>query len=138
MLTSCGICVVVISTLATLVSVFPGTFLGIFVKEPEIIAAGTVKLRIISWSYILYAVSEVILGCLRGMKKTTFTTAINIISICGVRLMWIWAVCPMDPQNTTLLYLCYPVSYIFSLTALAIYYCKVRKSAQANLAAQTA
>ena len=138
MFTSCGICVAVLTLMSTLFTLFPGTFLGIFVKEPQVIAAGTVKLRILAWSYLLYAVSEVILGCLRGMKQTTITTAINIISICGVRLLWIWLVCPMDPMNTTLLYLCYPVSYVFSLSALAFFYIKARKTAQKKLEAQTA
>lgn len=138
LLTSCGICTVFISVMATLMSVFPATFLGIFVKDPLVIAAGTVKLRIMSWSYVLYALSEVILGCLRGMRRTTLTTAINIISICGVRLMWIWIVCPMDPTNTMLMYLCYPVSYIFSLSSLIVFYCIVRKKVRNNLSFQAA
>lgn len=129
MLTSCGISVTVICALSLMLSIFPDFFLSIFVKDPVVITAGRVKLGIMSWSYALYAIAEILIGCLRGMRRTTLTTAINIISICGVRLLWIWLICPLDPTSTTLLYLCYPVSYTFSIVALVIFYALVRKQA---------
>lgn len=127
MIVSCGISAGVLSLVSLAFTIWPTSFLQIFNDDPTVIAAGTIKLRIMSWSYVLYAISEVVLGCLRGMKKTGFTTFINVFSICGVRLLWIWLVCPFDPTNAGLLYLCYPVSYIFSLTALFIFYLKTRK-----------
>jgi Na+-driven multidrug efflux pump len=119
--TSVAICAGSITLITIIFTIWPEPFLRIFTDDPEVIKAGTVKLLIMSWSYILYAVSEVMIGCLRGMRKTTYSTAINIFSICGIRLLWIWFICPLSPKSASLLYLCYPVSYVFSLTALGIY-----------------
>jgi len=139
MLISCGICVGVLGLMSAVFTIWPAPFLGIFNSDPAVISSGTIKLVIMSWSYILYAVSEVILGCLRGMRRTAWSTAINIFSICGVRLIWIWWICPLQPDNVGLLYLCYPVSYVFSLTALGIHYFISRKNilkkAEARLSA---
>ena len=129
---SSGICITAIGLLSLLLTLFPSTFLSIFVKDPDVIRAGTVKMVIMAWSYILYAVSEVFLGCLRGMRCTTFTTVINVIRICGIRLLWIWVICPLQPDNTVLLYLCYPVSYVFSLSSLGYYYFRMRRKAMSK------
>ena len=120
--TSLAVCVSTIAVICTAYTIWPTFFLRIFTDKEEVVKTGTVKLVIMCWSYILYAISEIFLGCLRGMKKTAFSTFVNIFSICGVRLLWIWCICPFDPKNAALLYYCYPISYIFSLTALSLYF----------------
>lgn len=122
LISSLSICTGVIVAICTVYTLWPDTFLQIFVSDDTIINYGREKLLIMAWSYVLYAISEIFLGCLRGMKKTTFSTVINIFSICGIRLLWIWCICPFDPQSAKLLYCCYPISYIFSLAALATYF----------------
>lgn len=137
LITSLGICCSVVALLSVVLTIWPTPFLAIFNTDPDVIRAGTPKLIIMSWSYVLYAASEIVLGCLRGMKKTAFSTAINIFCICGIRLLWLWCICPMDSTNASLLYFCYPVSYIFSLTALALYYIKEKNAALARNAVTT-
>lgn len=119
---SLGICSGVIILISSAYTIWPSAFLRIFNDDPQVIKDGTVKLLIMAWSYVLYAISEIFLGCIRGLKKTTFSTAVNIFSICGVRLLWIWCVCPLDPGNAGLLYCCYPISYVFSCAALMWYF----------------
>jgi putative MATE family efflux protein len=133
--TSIGLCCVFMSVVSLALTLWPTPFLTIFNADPDVIEAGTVKLVIMAWSYVIYAASEVVTGCLRGMRKTSITTGINIFCICGIRLLWIWCVCPMAPENYGLLYLCYPVSYIFSLVALSIYYVIVNKDLARKAAA---
>lgn len=132
LLRSMCICSGVMGIASVAFTIWPEPFLRIFNDDPAVIEAGTIKLIIMSWSYILYAISEVVLGCLRGMRKTVFSTGINIFSICGIRLLWIWFVCPLNPTSVGLLYFCYPVSYIFSLTALGIYYIRIRRNMDRN------
>ncbi len=134
MFTSLGICCTIIALLSVVFTLCPEPFLSIFNKESAVIAAGTEKLIIMSWSYVLYAASEIVLGCLRGMRKTAYSTAMNIFCICGIRLLWLWFICPLDPTNAALLYFCYPVSYVFSLVSLSVYYAKVRKGIDAKKA----
>lgn len=136
--TSLGLCCAFLSLISLVLTLWPSPFLAIFNTDPEVIKAGAVKLIIMCWSYVVYAASEVVLGCLRGMRKTTVSTGINIFCVCGIRLLWIWCVCPMAPMNYGLLYLCYPISYILSLTALFIYYIIARKELEKIKAEATA
>ena len=121
------LCVSITALAAAVVSVFPAFFIGIFDKDPAVIKSGTDKLILMAWSYILYGVVDVFMGCLRGMRQTAYPSLINIFCVCGIRVIWVWFILPFDPMNQILLYSCYPISYIFSLSALMIYYFKFRK-----------
>ena len=121
------ICVIFMVISATGITFFPEFFIRIFNTDPEVIVIGSLKLRIISWSYLLYGVTEVTIGALRGMKKSSVPTAINVVCICVLRVAWVMFVCPMDPDNLMLLYFCYPVSYICSTAALIVYFLHCRK-----------
>ena len=114
-------------SLCSIVTLFPRQLLSIFNTDPEVIELGIPKLLIVGWGYVLYGVSETMLACLRGMRKTAVPTALNVFCICIVRVLWVWFVFPIYPV-TTVLYLCYPVTYVLSVTALGIYYIKVYKT----------
>ncbi len=129
-----GICVAFVSICATLITITPGTFIAIFNTDPQVIASGSEKLIIMAWSYVLYGISESTMGCLRGLKKTTVPSSINIVCVCVVRVLWIYLVCPIAPLSQQLLYTCYPVSYLCSTVGLIAYYIIVRK--KINLAQQ--
>lgn len=121
-LSAAGISSSIMVILAIVASFTPKTLLGIFNSEPDVVAAGAQKMMIMCWSYVLYAVSEVLLGCLRGMRKGTIPTTINIAGICMTRVLWILFVFPMNSANILFLYLCYPLSYVISVSAMVIYY----------------
>jgi len=91
-----------------------------------VISAGIPKMLIVGWAYILYGISEIVLACLRGMRKTAIPTALNVFCICVVRVIWVLMIFPLYP-TTTVLYMCYPVSYVLSISALGIYYAKTYK-----------
>ncbi len=112
---------------ATCITLKPALFIGIFNTEPDVIAMGTPKLIIISWSYLLYGISEVAIGTLRGIRKSSVPTTINVLCVCVLRVFWVWFICPFDADNPILLYWCYPISYIFSTSSLLIYYFHCRK-----------
>lgn len=120
-------CVIFMILSATVITLFPKFFISIFNTDPDVITFGTIKLKIISWSYLLYGVTEVTIGTLRGMKKSSAPTAINVVCICVLRILWVMFICPIDPDNLVLLYFCYPVSYICSTTALIGYFLYCRK-----------
>ena len=109
-------------------TIWPELVLRLFNDDPEVVKAGIPKLMIISWSYLLYAASEIFLGTLRGMGKSNIPTIINVLSICGVRLIWIYGVYkPFLSTGVQSLYICYPLSYVFSFTALGIYLLHCRR-----------
>ena len=122
LLSSCACCLGVLIVVNIFSTLWPELVLRLFNDDPEVIAAGIPKLMIIGWGYLLYAASEIFLGTLRGLGKSNIPTIINVLSICGVRLIWIYGVYkPFLSTGVTSLYICYPLSYVFSVTALGIY-----------------
>lgn len=126
LLRSILMCAGVVSLMATAVTVFPRQVLSLYNKDAEVLTAAIPKLLIIAWSYIIYTLSELTLGCLRGMGKSGIPTLLNACFICVPRLLWIWFIVPLHP-SMGLLYICYPVSYVFNSAALGIYYFYCRR-----------
>ena len=127
LLNSCALSMGTIVVASLVSTFFPEAILSMFNTDPEVIKAGMPKLMITSWAYTLYAISEALMGCLRGMRKTTVPTSINIFCICILRVLWVLFVFPLNPQSVYLLYTCYPVSYLFAISSLGTYYIYIRK-----------
>ena len=122
LLCASGVCAA-IQTVASLIATFaPKMLLGVFTTDAAVISAGTSKLLVLCWSYVLYSASDALIGCLRGMRKTVVPTVVNIACICLLRIVWVYGIFPMLPTNLTFLYLCYPVSYVFSTGIMIAYY----------------
>lgn len=119
--TSTLLCTSVLVVLCVITTIFPRQFLSIFNSDPLVIEAGISKMLVVAWGYILYCPSETVLACLRGIRKTAIPTIMNILCVCVVRLLWVSFVFPICP-TIIMLYLCYPVSYLLSISALGIYY----------------
>ena len=119
--------------LSALFTITPMVFLSLFSSEQDVLAAAVPKLIIVSWSYVVYGVAEALLGILRGLKRTTIPTTINIMCVCVTRVLWIMFVFPIAP-TPVMLYLCYPVSYVFDLTAVLLYFFHVKKQERTRAA----
>lgn len=115
-----------IAVLAALATAFPYFFLGIFTNNRAAMESGVGPMLITSWGYILYGISEVFLGALRGMRRSGMPTLINALAICAPRLLWVFFIFPLN-RTIWFLYLCYPISYVISSTAQGMYYFSVRK-----------
>lgn len=120
-LCSTGICMGIMACIAVISTVIPHTLIGIFNTNPEVLRAGTEKLIIVSWGYVLYAASETLTGCLRGMRKNVAPTIINIACVCLLRVIWVAFIYPLNPK-IWFLYFCYIVSYITSFAVMVPYY----------------
>jgi len=101
--------------------IFHQPLMSLFNSDPVVIDAGTTKLKVFSYSYVIYGVSEMLLGCLRGMKKTAIPSAINFGGVCLFRVVWAWWIFPINP-TVGMLYACYPVSYILSALGMLVYF----------------
>jgi Na+-driven multidrug efflux pump len=60
--------------------------LRIFINEPDVIAIGVGYLRIVGFTYLLYAVMFVSNGVINGSGHTLPTTLITMITLWGIRL----------------------------------------------------
>ncbi len=128
LLVSCLVSVAMLTVINLFATIFPEAVLKLFNDDPEVIAAGIPKLMIMGWGYLLYAVSEIFLGTLRGLGKSSIPTIINVLCICGLRLVWIFGIYePFMEPGVERLYICYPISYVLSITCLGIYLLHCRK-----------
>ena len=114
-------CVLMIAAASALETVFSDFLLGLYTNDPAVVQAGRPIMEMICWSYAIYAIPEVCLGCLRGMGESAVPTFLNVFCICGLRFIWIFLVFPLNP-TIPMLYLCYPISYGFCSVAQYMYY----------------
>lgn len=105
------------AVIAVLILVFSHPLLGIFNTDPDVIAAGQVRLRYIFFAYLFSFAQEVLSGYLRGFGVSFIPAACSVIGICGVRLTWIFTVFRRTPSFITIMQV-YPIS--LGITAAVI------------------
>ncbi|MBQ7387109.1 MAG: hypothetical protein IJW03_02970, partial [Clostridia bacterium] len=90
---------------------FGKNLLGIFIPgETEAIEFGAVRLYYIAIATTLHALINVNMGALIGFGKTLYQMLVNIIGVCGFRMLWMLVIYPASP-TPEMLYICYPISY---------------------------
>ncbi len=100
-----------------LILLFSNTLLGIFNTDPDVIAAGRVRLSYIFFAYIFSFAQETMSGYLRGFGVSFIPAACSVLGVCGVRLTWIFTVFKKFPSFVTVMQV-YPIS--LGLTALVL------------------
>ena len=115
-----------VAALSVASTVFPYFFLGLFTNSRAAMDAAIAPLLITSWAYVIYSISEMFLGALRGMRRSGMPTLLNAVAICLPRLAWVFFAFPMN-RTLGFLYLCYPISYVISTIAQGSYYFFVRR-----------
>ena len=122
---------------AVVYTIFGRQLMGIFNSDPAVIEAGMGVLLINVWLYVLYLATEVPLGCIRGMRKASVSSMLNVVGICLPRILWVSFVFPLH-RSVTFLYVCYPISWFISAAMQWGYYFYVRKKVLAEAVQETA
>lgn len=100
--------------------------LGFYADDPEIIAIGIKKLRMLCSFYIFFGIMQVFIGSIRGMGVSVTPMFISLFGICAVRLIYIATV--FNSFHTLdVLYACYPVSWIITALLQGVLYFIVKK-----------
>ncbi len=129
---SCALSIGFVLLADALLFSFPYFFLSLFTKDATVAAIGVSRMYMMGGGYVIYCVSEMAIGCCRGMGKSLMTTVLNAFFICVPRMIWVLAVYPVfisgDPARdyVTLLW-CYPISWTLSAIAQVITYICYRK-----------
>ena len=100
-----------------LILLFSHPLLGIFNRDPDVIATGLIRLEYIFFAYLFSFAQEGLSGYLRGFGVSFIPAACAVIGICGVRLTWIFTVFQKIPSFTTIMQV-YPLS--LGITAVVI------------------
>ena len=106
------------ATLGALSAVFSGGLSSIMSKNPEVIMYAKQKMMLISATYFICGINEIIGGALRGMGKPMLPTVATFIYMCVFRFIWVYGIFPYLPDSLTYLYLVWPVGWILSILTI--------------------
>ena len=82
------------------------------------IEVGMINLAMIGLTYFLCGGLDVGSYTMRGFGKSLAPTLISLIGACALRIVWVYAVFyPFFPDNLTILYLSYPITWIVTTIA---------------------
>ncbi len=102
-------------------AIFSGQLSAIMSSTPAVISFSRQKMIIISSTYFICGINEVMCGVLRGMGKPILPTIATLIYMCILRFIWVYLIFPLFP-NLTFLYLVWPIGWILSIITLFIAY----------------
>lgn len=116
-----GITVVFGGGLGALASIFSGQLASIMSSSPTVIAFARQKTMLISATYFICGINEVMSGAMRGLGKPTIPTISTLVFMCLLRFVWVYGVFPLVP-NLTFLYLVWPIGWVLSISFLLAFY----------------
>ncbi len=121
------------ATFGSLSAIFSGQLSSLLSSNPAVIAFSQQKMIIISSTYFICGINEVMGGTLRGMGKPIIPTISTLIYMCLFRFVWVYAIFPLFP-NLTFLYAVWPVGWILSIITLLVFYFISMKKLDADVA----
>ncbi|WP_036730420.1 MATE family efflux transporter [Peptoniphilus mikwangii] len=101
--------------------IFAKILISVFNSDPEVINYGSECLYYIASTCFIFGISEVFGGFVRGAGKAIVPMAISIVSMCGLRMVWIY-VALGTWNNIEIIYLSYPISWIVTCILNGLYY----------------
>ncbi len=129
----CQTYVVVIGLiLGNLAAIFGAPLASIYAPgEADVIAQAVTRLKIISGTYCLCGVMDVMVGSLRGLGYSMVPMVVSMVGACGVRLIWV-ATIFQTYHTPTMLYISYPVSWTITAAVHIAFFFFIRKHAYAK------
>ncbi len=108
---------------------FGEPLLRLYTDEPEVIATGLERMRVMAASFALAGMMDVMVGCLRGLGYSLMPMFVSLGGVCALRLIWIATVFQLPAFHSIgMLYITYPVSWAVTLTAHTICFLVVRRN----------
>lgn len=112
----------------------------LFTSDAVVIEIGTEILYLLVPPYFTFVAIEILSGALRGMGDSLVPMILTGCGVCGLRIIWIFAVFPMKAEIETVA-LIYPLSWAITSVLFIIYYryywrkkhrCEAEKLSAAN------
>ena len=114
---------VVLSALACL---FANELLALFNDNPAVIEIGRIRIFYIIGFYFLCVFIEILSGALRGYGYSLPPALLMLVTICGVRIAWIYTAFAAKPTFTNIM-ISYPLSWVITAVLLIGIYAFYRK-----------
>ena len=130
------LCVVTVGVvLGGLVYLFGRPLLSIYCTEPHVIEMGMLRLTVISLTYFLCGIMDVLVGGLRGMAYSIPPMIISIMGACVLRVVWVYTVFAHFHTQFSL-YISYPVSWTVTAACHFVCFLIVKKRITKRLIAE--
>lgn len=110
------ICVAIVGIVFGNLVVLAGhTLLGIYSSSAKVIAAGLVRLKVVSATYALCGMMDVMVGALRGIGYSIMPMLVSLVGVCGLRMIWILTVFQMPEYHSArMVYVSYPITWFLT------------------------
>ncbi len=105
----------------SLSAIFSRQLSSLISKTPEVIDFSCQKMIIVSSTYFICGINEVMAGTLRGMGRPIVPTISTLVFLCLFRFVWVYWVFPYH-ETLTFLYLIWPIGWILSIITEWIFY----------------
>lgn len=109
--------------------------LSIYTNNPEVIAQGMIRMRIVTPCYGLCGIMEVGIGVMRGLGRSVLSMVISLIATCAFRIAWV-AVIFAAVGTAESLFFCFPVSWVVAIVAFGLCISIIRSKEYAKIRAQ--
>lgn len=111
----------------SLSAIFSPQLASIMSDDPEVINYARQKMIIISSTYFIHGINEILGGALRGLGKPIPSAICTFLFMCVLRFAWVYFIFPLLP-NLTFLYLVWPIGWLLCIVCqLAVYLPTIRK-----------
>lgn len=109
-------CVIIVGVvLGNLVVLFGHSLLGLYTSSEDVIQAGMVRFEIVSKTYALCGIMDVMVGALRGIGYSVMPMIVSLMGACVFRLIWIATIFRLDRfHSVQVVYDSYPISWILT------------------------
>ena len=120
--------VVLGATFGSLSAIFSGQLSSIMSSDPAVIEYARQKMIIISSTYFICGINEIMGASLKGMGKPIIPTISTLIFMCLIRFVWVYGIFPIwqafgpDAFDLTFLYLIWPIGWTLSIITLVCFY----------------
>jgi len=121
------------ATFGMLSAVFSGQLSSLMSTTPAVIQFSQQKMIIVSSTYFICGINEVMGGTLRGMGKPILPTIATLLFMCAIRFVWVYLIFPLYP-NLSFLYLIWPIGWTLSIIMLVIAFVPTMAKLQKKLA----
>ena len=101
----------------SLSAIFSGQLASFMSDDPAVIAYARQKMIIISSTYFICGINDIVNSALRGMGRAVPSTIATLVFMCGLRFLWVYAIFPLMP-NLTFLYFVWPIGWVLSIASL--------------------
>ena len=133
-LKKCLLCTVVTGALLSAVAcIWSEPLLRIYNQDPDVLAVGVVRLRMVVAPYVIFGMADVLTGAMRGCGSPVLPVIVNLLCTCAFRLAWIAAI-NTDTMPVTWVYMSYPASWMVLFAVMLICWCRLyRKRIRPNI-----